>query len=116
MPRAKNKRPTIVDVADQAGLSYHTVSRVLNDPPRVAPGTRETRLLASQHLHHPRTNGAQMLTTQRSSAIQLLSVDAEYPFEVPLLNTVHWGDYSAIYTDCTQKDLPRAIDKAALHM
>ena len=116
MSRSKNKRPTIVDVAHEAGVSYQTVSRVLNAHPRVAPDTRERVLLAIQRLDYRRNKGAQMLKTQRSSAIQLLSVDAEYPFEVPLLKTVHWGDYSAIYTDSTLKDLPKALDKAALHM
>ncbi len=116
MSRSKNKRPTIVDVAHEAGVSYQTVSRVLNGHPRVAPDTRERVLAAIQQLDYRRNKGAQMLRTQRSGAIQLLSVDAEYPFEVPLLKTVHWGDYSAIYTDCTLKDLPRALDKAALHM
>jgi LacI family transcriptional regulator len=116
MSRSKNKRPTIVDVAHEAGVSYQTVSRVLNGHPRVAPDTRERVLAAIQQLDYRRNKGAQMLRTQRSGAIQLLSVDAEYPFEVPLLKTVHWGDYSAIYTDCTLKDLPRALDKAALQM
>jgi len=35
---------------------------------------------------------------------------------MPLLKTMQWGDYSAMYTDCTERDLPRALDKAALHM
>lgn len=116
MAQYKIKRPTIVDVAREAGVSYQTVSRVLNDHPRVASDTRERVLLAMKRLNYKRNMGAQMLKTQRSGTIQLLSVDAEFPFELPLLKTAQWGDYSAMYTDCTQKDLPRALDKAALHM
>jgi LacI family transcriptional regulator len=116
MAKLRNRRPTIVDVAREAGVSYQTVSRVLNEHPRVASDTRERVLLAMKKLDYKRNMGAQMLKTQRSGTIQLISVDAEFPFEVPLLKTTQWGDYSAMYTDCTLKDLPRALDKAALHM
>jgi LacI family transcriptional regulator len=116
MTKLRNKRPTIVDVAREAGVSYQTVSRVLNEHPRVAPETRERVLLAMKKLDYKRNMGARMLKTQRSGTIQLISVDAEFPFEVPLLKTTQWGDYSAMYTDCTLKDLPRALDKAALYM
>lgn len=116
MAKSRHKRPTIVDVAREAGVSYQTVSRVLNGHPRVAPDTRERVLLAMNKLDYKRNIGARMLKTQRSGTIQLISVDAEFPFEVPLLKTTQWGEYSAMYTDCTLKDLPRALDKAALHM
>jgi len=116
MTRTGGKRPTIVDVARRANVSYQTVSRVLNDHPRVAPETRARVLLAIEELDYRRNLGAKMLKTQRSGTIQVISVDAEYPFEVPLLNTTQWGEYSAIYTDCRLKDLPRALDKAANHM
>ena len=33
--------PTIYDVAEQAGVGIATVSRVLNDSPKVRPETRE---------------------------------------------------------------------------
>ena len=35
------RRATIVDVAEQAGVSYQTVSRVINDKPDVSPVTRQ---------------------------------------------------------------------------
>lgn len=116
MAKLKHKRHTIVDVAREAGVSYQTVSRVLNEHPRVASDTRERVLEAMKKLDYKRNMGAQMLKTQRSGTIQLISIDAEFPFEVPLLKTTQWGDYSAMYTDCALKDLPRALDKAALHM
>jgi LacI family transcriptional regulator len=37
-------RATIRDIADLAGVSIATVSRVLNDRPDVSPETRETVL------------------------------------------------------------------------
>ncbi len=42
----KNKHPTIYDVAEHAGVSITTVSRMLNDPNKVNPETRK-RVLAS---------------------------------------------------------------------
>lgn len=116
MAKSKNKRPTILDVAREAGVSYQTVSRVLNDHPSVAADTRERVLMTIKMLDYKPNMGAQMLKTQRSGTIQIISVDAEFPFEVPLLRTAQWGGYSAMYTDCTQADLPKALDKAALHM
>jgi LacI family transcriptional regulator len=116
MRKSKDKRPTIVDVAQEAGVSYQTVSRVLNGQPRVASGTRERVLSAMKKLDYKRNMGAQMLKTQRSGTIQLISVDAEFPFEAPLLNSTQWGDYSAMYTDCALKDLPQALERATLHM
>jgi DNA-binding LacI/PurR family transcriptional regulator len=42
----KNKKPTIYDVAEQAGVSISTVSRMLNEPAKVNSETRK-RVLAS---------------------------------------------------------------------
>jgi len=39
--RSARTRATIQDVADEAGLSRGTVSRVLNDEPYVSPKARE---------------------------------------------------------------------------
>ncbi|WP_316316757.1 LacI family DNA-binding transcriptional regulator, partial [Clavibacter michiganensis] len=39
--RTSRARATIQDVADEAGLSRGTVSRVLNDEPYVSPKARE---------------------------------------------------------------------------
>lgn len=49
------KRPTIRDVARDAGVSVATVSRVLNDHPHVAPKTREA-VLKSVRDHRFSTN------------------------------------------------------------
>ena len=43
-------RPTILDVARKAGVGVGTVSRVLNNSPRVRPATRERVLAAIQEL------------------------------------------------------------------
>lgn len=48
MPRKKN--PTIYDVAERSGVSISTISRVLNSPDKVNPGTRQRVMSAIDHL------------------------------------------------------------------
>ena len=116
MPGSQSSRPTIRDVARAAGVSYQTVSRVLNDHPRVAPDTRERVLRAMKKLGYERNLAAQMLTTQRSHTIQLITVDGKFPFTLPLLDSAQWGDYSALYCECPRAQLPQVFDRAAARM
>lgn len=112
----KDNRPTIRDVAHEAGVSYQTVSRVLNDQPRVSPTTRERVLRAMKKLGFQRNLAAQMLTTQRSQTIQVITVDGKFPFEIPLVDAKHGSAYSAIYSECTSSTLAQTFDTAAARM
>jgi LacI family transcriptional regulator len=130
MPTAKGSRPTIRDVAREAGVSHQTVSRVLNAHPKVAASTRKRVVSAMQRLGYERNFVAQMLTTQRSQLIQMLTVDGKFPFDVPLLDVapsakpvglaqpdaVESLGYSAIYTECSVHTLPRTLEIAAARM
>ena len=116
MPKSHDKRPTIRDVAKEAGVSYQTVSRVLNDQPRVAPDTRAQVMRAVKKLGYQRNVAAQMLTTQRSQTIQLIKVDWEFPFELLLSLPALQGNYSAIYSDCTHETLAETLDAAAARL
>lgn len=53
--------PTLRDVARAAGVSAQTVSRVLNDSPRVRPATREQVLHAVADLGYRPNEGAREL-------------------------------------------------------
>src|ERR1051325_11754254 len=66
-------RTTIRDIADLAGVSIATVSRVLNDRPDVAPGTRQTVLQVVREQGFNRNRGARMLSQRggRSGLIGL---------------------------------------------
>jgi LacI family transcriptional regulator len=92
------------------------VSRVLNDHPKVAPTTRERVLHAMKKLGFHRNLAAQMLTTQRSQTIQVLTVDSKSPFEVPLLDSFRGGKYFAIYAECTADTLAQTLDMALARM
>lgn len=67
------RNPSMADVAQRAGVSHQTVSRVLNDSPLVKDGTRERVLAAIQELGYRRNNAARMLATNRSGRIGMVS-------------------------------------------
>lgn len=71
----KKKKITIRDVAQQAGVSYQTVSRVLNDSESVAEDTRKRILQAMKDLDFVPNKIAQMLTTNQSYTLELIAVD-----------------------------------------
>lgn len=63
---------TIVDVAREAGVSTATVSRMLNNSPRVLPETRERILEAIQKLGYVPNRLAQQFRTQETGNILVL--------------------------------------------
>ncbi|MDO5662947.1 MAG: LacI family DNA-binding transcriptional regulator, partial [Brachybacterium sp.] len=67
------RRPSMSDVAERVGVSYQTVSRVLNDPDRVRADTRERVLKAIEDLGYTRNMSARSLRTTRSSIIGIIS-------------------------------------------
>lgn len=69
---AASGAPTMADVAQRAGVSHQTVSRVLNDSPAVRPETREAVLRAVDELGYRRNSAARALVTRRSGLIGVL--------------------------------------------
>jgi DNA-binding LacI/PurR family transcriptional regulator len=68
--------PSMRDVARLAGVSYQTVSRVLNDMPDVAPTTRAKVLAATDQLSYRRNLNARNLVTNRSATIGIVTDDS----------------------------------------
>lgn len=66
---------TIYDVANTAGVSYQTVSRVINDSPNVAAATRSRVMNAIQTLGYRPNKSAQVLNTQRSYLLEVIALD-----------------------------------------
>src|ERR1044072_1425198 len=74
-------RATIRDIADLAGVSIATVSRVLNGRPDVAAGTRETVLQVVREHGFSTNRGARGLSSGRTGIIGLtlpLVADADF--------------------------------------
>ncbi|MFQ6392160.1 LacI family DNA-binding transcriptional regulator [Nocardia sp. KC 131] len=69
-------RPAVmIDVAKRAGVSHQTVSRVLNDSPRVRPETRERVLRAVEELDYRPNAMARGLASRRSKVLGVVTFD-----------------------------------------
>jgi len=74
------RRATIRDVAAAAGVSYQTVSRVLNDKPDVAEETRQRVKKAVAELNYVPSATARGLSSGRVTSIALLISNLTNPF------------------------------------
>lgn len=68
-----SRKPNINDVAQLAGVSYGTVSRVLNNAPDVNAATRQRVLQIIKDIGYRRNRAATTLVTSRSTAIGILT-------------------------------------------
>ena len=74
------RQVTLKDVADRAGVSSATVSRVLNDNYPVAASTRERVLEAVRHYDYVVNVHAQALVHARSGVLGIVVADVSDPF------------------------------------
>lgn len=94
-------RPTIIDVAERAGVSKSTVSRVLQGTgQRVSVETQDTVMRAIRELGYERNAIASSLRTERTFMMMLVTPDITNPFwpEVArgLQDTVEQARYSVV--------------------
>jgi LacI family transcriptional regulator len=82
------------DVARLAGVSYQTVSRVINHSPNVAPRTLEKVNEAIAALNYQPNRIARSLATGRSNVIHVLAVNL---YNLGMLPAMHDGAYSQGY-------------------
>ncbi|MEV5407446.1 LacI family DNA-binding transcriptional regulator [Thermopolyspora sp. NPDC052614] len=74
-------RPTLKDVAREAGVSIKTVSRALNDEPRISPETRERVLRVVDTLgFRPNVLARHMRAGARDQAVALVIPELANPF------------------------------------
>src|SRR4051794_2139185 len=78
MPTPRVKRATLIDVARGAGVSYQTVSRVINNHPNVAPETRQRILEIIDTLGYRPNSTARSLVTQRSFTLGIVTYGVNY--------------------------------------
>jgi DNA-binding LacI/PurR family transcriptional regulator len=64
--------PTLDEVAERAGVSRATVSRVINDSPRVSPQAREAVRAAVEELRYVPNRMARSLVTRRTDTIAVV--------------------------------------------
>jgi DNA-binding LacI/PurR family transcriptional regulator len=71
----RRKVPVMADVAELAGVSYQTVSRVIHDSPNVHEETRTRVLTAIRQLDYRPNSMARALVTGRSKTLGVVSFD-----------------------------------------
>ncbi len=87
--RAMRRGPTMEDVADAAGLSRGTVSRVLNGGHHVSPESAEAVREAMRRTGYVVNQNARSLVTRRTGAVAfVLSEPPDRLFEDPVLATL----------------------------
>jgi DNA-binding LacI/PurR family transcriptional regulator len=80
-----SRPPSMADVAERAGVSHQTVSRVLNAHAYVRPATRERVLVAIEELGYRPNQAARALVTARTATVGILSAE-----------TTHFGPASTV--------------------
>jgi LacI family transcriptional regulator len=88
------KSPTLREVAEKAGVSVSTVSRVINDQPGIGAETRARVLAIAQELQFAPNAAAQNLATKRTRNIGLITCKWSMPsrFVAPTLDSVGIND------------------------
>ncbi|MCC7209927.1 MAG: LacI family DNA-binding transcriptional regulator [Anaerolineae bacterium] len=87
--------PTISEVAKQAGVSRATVSRVVNNNPRVDPALRMRVLATIEALGYQPNRSARRLRAQSSSVIGLVISDIQNPYFISVIRGVEDASYAA---------------------
>jgi LacI family transcriptional regulator len=114
----RKKKITIHDVAKLAEVSYQTVSRVLNENSNVADKTRKRVLHAMSELEYSPNKVAQMLTTSRSSTLELILVDIKHGGNLAdstqnMAHVAKDAGYSLLVSETDVRGLRAALDHAA---
>ena len=81
----RRARPTLADIAADAGVSRATVSLVIRNVPTVAEGTRQRVMSSLSRLGYVYNRGAASLRSQRSHAVGLVVSDITNPFFAELI-------------------------------
>lgn len=96
----KFKKPNIYDVANLAGVSHQTVSRVINDGPHTKPETRAKVERAMADLGYVPNAAARALVTSRSQMIGLVVADEIFFGPAGMIhalkNEIRLADYFAV--------------------
>lgn len=113
------RRPSMSDVAQRAGVSYQTVSRVLNNPEIVRADTRARVEEAIQHFGYARNRAARTLKTARSSLIGVLTDGSSHfgPSETTtaIEAAAREADYSILLTTVSPDSEPDSNFAAGLN-
>jgi DNA-binding LacI/PurR family transcriptional regulator len=88
MASAPKRKPSSWDIAREANVSQSTVSRVLNNSPRISEATRQRVREAMARLGYSPNAAARTLTTGRSNLIGLVVSNITNPFYPEVIEAV----------------------------
>jgi LacI family transcriptional regulator len=91
------KKVTIYDIAERAGVSYQTVSRVVNKRPDVSKQTRARVEEAIRDSDYVPSSNAQSLRNDRTKTIGLIVPDSANPFFAEIAKGVEDAGFEAGY-------------------
>jgi LacI family transcriptional regulator len=94
----KARKVTIQDIARQAGVSFQTVSRVLNNKPDVAEETRKRIQQVIKELDYYPSTLARGLRNQPTKTIGLIVPDSANPFFAEIAKGVENAGFTAGYS------------------
>jgi LacI family transcriptional regulator len=92
------KRPTIFDVAAEAGVSKSTVSNVVRGVEEVSVGTRTRVLEAIERLNYKPNTIARQFVQQRTTILGVLLGDLSNPYYAQMAQVVERAAFSFGYT------------------
>jgi LacI family transcriptional regulator len=102
--KRKKRSTTIQDVANAAGVSVSTVSRVLNDKDDIAPETYERVKNIIAEMGYTSSLAARSMRSTRTNVIGLIMSDAGEPFPLEVMkgvnNAIAELDYDLIIYTC----------------
>jgi DNA-binding LacI/PurR family transcriptional regulator len=110
----KNKRPTLRDVAREAGVSYQTVSRVINNNSHVSPRTRNRVMKAIDTLGFRPNRAAQIMQTERSHTIEVVLFYSGFNlFLYEMARTAQQMGYHFVISAITEDEFVRTLESAS---
>jgi DNA-binding LacI/PurR family transcriptional regulator len=121
-PRKKKKNLTIYDIAVRTGVSYQTVSRVLNEMPHVSPATRERVQAVMEEVGFRPNMTARQLASQRSTTVGLVTFATSFYGPAQILANCELASkemgLSFMFRGIVEQNTPeirRAVDELCAH-
>ena len=118
MTRPKKSRPTMLDVAELSGVSYQTVSRVINNHPYVSDEARQRVKQAIETLGYRPSKAATKLRSKSSKMIAIILYGSWFPGPVQVALNVEMAaktsGFDVILSNVTEPE--KQVTEALQHV